>query len=284
MRVFDPDGMPQESFGGFGGGPGEVTDPLALEQVGDTVLILDGDMKIEQYVWTGAGWEAGARIQLHVGAQDLCPMREGIAVAGLRMDGYGESGFTLDPRAVHVVPYAGGSISTSFSEPYGYDEKGPLWFMVRSRLACDPGRGVVWAAYEMLNEVHALDLSGHLLWITRLADVTTPAMLEIIAPDNHSQGVAMDPEHLAPVEHITRISLLGDSILAVQVESRSMEEAPGGQRAVSFRTYFLNAGTGLGMGGFRGRHQVMGGGSGRVVLYREDPVPQFAVVPFGHGP
>jgi hypothetical protein len=47
---------------------------------------------------------------------------------------------------------------------------------------------------------------------------------------------------------------------------------------VDFRTYFVDANTGTGLGGIRAKHQVIGGGQSRAILYRDDPFPQVAVV------
>jgi hypothetical protein len=275
-RVFGLDGTPEFSFGGQGEGPGELTSPVALGYADGEVMILDAFLKIERYGWTGVEWEPAGRLGLRMDAQDLCPLGESLAVIGMRIGEDGEIGSSHDPRAVHLLSYRDQEITASFSAPYSYDGIMALWYMMRGKLACDSGRGVVWVAYESLGEVHALDLDGNLLWITRLTDMATPEMVEM-----EGEAIRRDMRAGQPVEIITHISLLDESLLAVQVWSVTVELAETGgpgERTSSYRTYFLDADSGLGVGGFRGAHLVIGGGDGHAILYREDPFPQFAVV------
>ena len=281
VRTFAPDGTPQATFGGIGEGPGELRSPVALGYADGAFLILDAALKIERYGWTGAEWEPAGRLQLPMDAQDLCPLDEGLAVVGMRIGEDGRLGSSQDPRAVHILSGPGQEVSTSFSAPYSYDGILALWYMMRGKLTCDSGRGVVWVAYEALGEVHALDVDGSLLWIARLTDMAVPQMVEM-----EGRSIGGDRKPGEPVEIITHISLLDESLLAVQVWSVSIElneTGRPGERTSSYRTYFIDAHSGLGVGGFRGDHQVIGGGNGQAILYREDPFPQFAVVAIGGG-
>jgi hypothetical protein len=281
VRTFAPDGTPLATFGGIGEGPGELTWPAALGYAGGSFLVLDAAMKVEQYGWNGAEWEPASRIPLPMDAQDLCPLRDGLALIGMRTGDDGMLGTAHDPRAVHILSSSDGEISSSFSAPYSYDGVLALWYMMRGKLACDAGRGRVWVAYETLGEVHALDLDGTLLWIARLTDMVTPKMVEM-----EGEAIRGDTEEGQPIEIISNISLLDGSALAVQVTSALFQR--GGEddqpnRTVSYRTYLMDAESGRGLGGFRGSHRVLGGGGGRAILYRDDPFPQFAVVPLGGG-
>jgi len=282
-RVFALDGTPESSFGGQGEGPGELTSPVALEYADGAALILDAALKIERYGWTGSEWEPVGRLGLRMDAQDLCPLDDGLAVLGLRIGEDGRIG-SAGARVIHVLSYRDQEVLTSFSEPYHHDGILALWYMARGKLTCDRSRGVVWVAYEMLHEVHALDLDGNLLWISRLTDMTCPDLIETAMDGNTRVG--RDPEYRDPTELITHISLLDESLLAVQVASYSFERTQTGRpgrRSVSYRTYLIDAESGLGVGGFRGTHQVIGGGNGHAILYREDPFPQFAVVSVSGG-
>ncbi len=281
-RIFGADGTPLSRFGGKGEGPGELTSPVALASAGGDVLILDAAMKVERYGWSGTEWEPTRRLQLPMDAQDLCPLDDGLAVIGMRVGEDGMLGSSGDPRAVHILSYDDQEVTASFSAPYHYEGVMALWYMMRGKLACDPARRVVWAAYEYLHEIHALDQEGNLLWITRLADVPTTYMVEM----RGGAAVGGRPQEGVPVEMISDITLLDDDLLAVQVTSalfeRNTEGAPP-TRTVSYRTYLLDPDTGEGVGAFRADHQVIGGGNGRAVLYREDPFPQVAVVRVGEG-
>jgi hypothetical protein len=153
--------------------------------------------------------------------------------------------------------------------------------MMRGKLACDPARGIVWVAYETLHEIHALDLAGNLLWVSRLTDMITTPMIE-----SEGSRFRADAKEGVPIEIITHITLLDESLLAVQVLSVLAErvaEGDGFDRTFTYRTYFIDADTGLGVGAFRRNHQVIGGGNGHAILYREDPFPQFAVVSLSGG-
>lgn len=274
VRTFGPHGTPGSTFGGFGEGPGELRRPVAVAVDHDTVMILDAALKVERYGRTGTGWEPTGRLGLPVDAQDLCPTDDGLLVVGMRIADEREPGGSAGGRAVHLVS-RDGEIAASFSRPYRYGGIGPVYSLTRGRLACDRDRGLVWVAYATLREVHALDLDGSLRWIVRLADEAYPDVIE-------RPGGAFGEDPAAErMDLITHVTLLEGSLLAVQVASRSFQErAPGARRSVSttYRTYFIDGDTGAGVGAFQGGHQVIGGGEGRAVLYREEPFPQFAVV------
>lgn len=281
-RVFGADGTPLSRFGGKGEGPGELTFPLALASAGGDVLILDGAMKVERYGWSGTQWEPTQRLPLPMDAQDLCPLDDGLAVIGMRVGEDGMLGSSGDPRAVHILSYDDEEVTASFSAPYDYDGVMALWYMMMGKLACDRVRRMVWAGYQYLHEIHALDLDGDLLWITRLADMPTTYMMEM----RGGAAVGGRPFEGVPVEIISGITLLDHDLLAVQVTSaffeRNTEGAPP-TRTVSYRTYLIDPDTGEGVGAFRAEHQVIGGGNGYAILYREDPFPQVAVVKVGEG-
>lgn len=83
------------------------------------------------------------------------------------------------------------------------------------------------------------------------------------------------------IEQTTRITRLGRSLLAVQVESCSVADFEARHPEPSYRTYFLDAATGRGVGAIAANHQILSADGERAVLYREAPFPQFAVVTLG---
>jgi hypothetical protein len=180
-------------------------------------------------------------------------------------------GGVADGMTVHAVSNDE-RIQASFSRPYRYSGAGPVHSLTRGTLACDRQRGLVWVAYSTLHEVHALDQYGTLRWIVRLTDQSYPDILE-----RPGGRFGEDPEQRARADRITHVSLPDDSLLAVQVTSRRFGDR-GGQHTDSYRTYLLDANTGIGLGAFEEDHQVIGGGGGYAVVYRELPFPQFGVV------
>jgi hypothetical protein len=273
VRVFTLDGAPHTAFGGLGAGPGEVTSPVALEHRDGMLVVLDAAMKIERYELIGRQWQHADRVPLPVDAQSVCITDDGFAVLGLRSGELSEPGQPVGRRTVHLISERDQETTESFAEPYRHESELAVWSMARGKLVCDPGRRLLWVAYSALRELHAYHFGGNLRWIARLKDMNSPDFIE-----TGGTRIRRDLGSSATADVISHISLLDDMVLAVQVASYSTTRTPSEPRQVDFRTYFVDANTGTGLGGIRAKHQVIGGGQSRAILYRDDPFPQVAVV------
>ena len=135
-------------------------------------------------------------------------------------------------------------------------------------IACDPTGRQLWIAYQQLGEVHAHTSEGTLLWIARLEGFHSPGLFEgpgSVRFDRNGRSQA--------IELISNVTYLPPDLVLVDVESR----AHLGDTEIARRFYILDSNTGEGLGVVDG-YGVIGGGYDRVVLYREDPFPQFSVV------
>jgi hypothetical protein len=279
VRLFTTDGTPESGFGSFGQGPGEVRAPVALAADDDAVVVLDAALKIERFGRRGPSWQPLGSTRLTIGGADVCAMDPGLVVLGPLVGAQPKATLRTDPQTVHVVDRKTGEVSTSFSAPYRYDDLMALWEMVKGRLACDRGGDRIWVAYSVLHEVHALDLDGRLLWITRLSDLVYPDLVE--TTEGGRISIHEDILSTERIEQTTHITRLGRSLLAVQVESYSMADLKAPHPEPSYRTYFLDAATGRGVGAIAADHQILAADGTHAVLYRQDPFPQFAVVTLG---
>lgn len=273
VRLFSLGGLPLASFGEFGRGPGQFTSPVRMEFLDDEISVLDAAMKIERYRELDSTWQGFDTQSIPFVAQDFCRLDDRIAVLGLQNSGGDRPAATTNPQTLHLLASDGRTIPISFSGPYAYSGTMALWYLTQGHLACDPRRGLIWVAYSILHEVHAFDADGHLRWITRLSDAVYPALIETAGT-----RVGEDLASADRVDVVSNVSLITSSLLAVQLESRTVADIQSSERNISLRTYFIDALSGLSLGVVDGDSRVIGGGNGRVVLYREEPFPQMAVV------
>lgn len=161
----------------------------------------------------------------------------------------------------------------SFSTPYAFLKD----YLVASIygeavLACEetPAGGELWVAYSTLGEVHAMNADGDLHWIVSLADFHYPNQVQT------STAMGMDPAQAHLVELISDISLVAESLLAVQVTS--IDRTDRSRPETSHRTYVLDKKSGRVMGAFSGSHEVLGAGDHEAVLYRAVPYPKISIV------
>jgi hypothetical protein len=279
VRLFTPELQPQVVLGGFGEGPGELQEPVAIfENPRGWISVVDaGGVRIERFESSHAQGRV-KRTPLPVfHPLGGCAIKQKVFLAGVDVTfDYEARTANLDSsEAIHEIDPEG-ILTNSFSIPYA----GMGDYMVSStyspaHLECEEIQGEewIWAAFLALGEVHAMDGSGNLRWITRLSDFKYPNQIQT------PEAFGMDPSQTDLVELIVNVSSLADSLLAVQVSST--QRVFRAQRETSYRTYLLRKETGEFVGAFSGSHQILGSGSEGAVLYRADPHPQISLVGLG---
>jgi hypothetical protein len=274
VRIVSADGRSLGAVGSFGNGPGQFVEPksLSLTAAGGLLVLDHGGMRIEVFpepLQSKQSIRINAPVAYPYGA---CSIDDRLFVTGLRITTQPARQLT-GTDMVHEVD-SGGTILRSFSQPYARMSD-PLVASTYSptQMACDAtAGGSLWVAYALLGEVHAFGPDGELRWIAVLTDVRIPRHLQL------SGRIGVYPGQGDTIEHINRVRLLSADALAVQVHSRTLQSDNPRRWEVSYRTYLLDPRNGAVLGSFAGDHQVIGGGGGRAILYREHPYPQIAVV------
>jgi len=309
VRVLSPSLEPVDVLGGEGEGPGEFDGPGWLFWVGPDEFGVLGAGRIEVFRQAGGTYEYSRRIPVGAlpSAEDACFTPEHRYVEGLRLsvgeaevtrEGLRQIDFeeaTIQPEVLHEIG-AGGDVLRSFSAPYQvtlpYENGGDLLHMAlnltNGPLACRAG--VVWAGYSLLGEVHALGEDGALRWITRLMDLGHPGLRYMWDASGQRYGRS-GIYHVEDFEggdfalpYLNRVILLSDDVLAAQVRNTyygPIEEGQPQSVTITYRTYLLDPEDGHFLGGFTADHQILGGGNGTAVLYRELLFPQISVVRLG---
>jgi len=260
------------SRGSLGDGPGELVEPVGVLSVTpDTFAVVDAEGRRLQFFTASNDGDAGRRTVPLV-AFDACFVNGNLFVAGPRTQ-QDSAGAVLHTKAfVHQVDDAG-RITRSISVPYRSANLTLAYTYGVAKLACDSREGGhLWVAYSALGEVHALQPDGSVLWIARVNDLKFPSQIE------SGNVIGSDPAHALIREHIANITLISDTVLAIQVQSRTRPDLATRTWINSFRTYLIHTRDGRSLGAFSADHQIVGAGGGKVVLYREDPYPQIQIV------
>ena len=279
VRLFSPAMKPRTVLGGFGEGPGEVEDPVAIfEHPRGWITVVDADgVRLERFSLERPEGNTERSPLPVYWAYDGCGIGDRSFVVGTNVafDFEQRTANLLSPGVVHELDLAG-ELVNSFAIPYSnmreYEVSSAYGM---AYLECEDTQqgGRIWVAYSILGEVHSMDTSGELHWIARLSDLRYPNLIQT------PTAMGMDPEQTELIEFITNISLLSDSVLAIHVTS--VRRFSRTERDTSVRTYLLEKETGQFLGGFRGSHQVLGGGQGQAVLYEASPHPQISLVEIG---
>lgn len=277
VRLFSEAGVPLGTLGRPGDGPGELADPVALVADGPSVSVASqAGSRLERFTdpfGDLGGPENGRRSIDLISLRDACLVGGDVVAMGVNLVGNAADERT-DGGYLHAVDSAG-SVSHSFAAPYdapGIDVLAT--YSDQLAVACVDGReGGIWAAYGMLGEVHAFDSEGELRWIARLDDLVFPDLIEV-----PGEAIGLHPEQRGLLEYISGLSVLDDSVLAVQVTSTRRASSGSAESSDSFRTYLLNLTSGEYRGGAEGSFQVLGAGFGRSILYREMPHPSLMIL------
>lgn len=303
VRAFDKHLVPTHTIGRLGDGPGEFVQPEALHWLSSRdFAVFDADAhRLEQFGRAGGNWEVSGRIPLLAvpRADDACAVDNHIYVKGVSLT---LGTVAVTPADVHGLDLgsatvvldgfmheldAEGGILRSFSMPYQQFVHPTLaiYFTEEGGLECWAGR--LWVGYGPLGEVHAFRATGAFEWITRITDLHHPGFrYEFSATGEllpRSGGLNVDAADVRSVgyslEWIHRLTLLSPEVLAVSVKGRTIgPESAGYPETLINRTYLLDPATGGFLGAFVSNHEVLGGGHGRAVLYREEPYPQVVLV------
>lgn len=282
VRLFTRDLKPRGRLGGFGGGAGEVADPLGLFRAGPGwVGVVDGAGRRIEY-FPLAPSSSSARPGIRIGVSrvfDTCQISDRLFALGLVLaDTQGLNELT-NVALVHELN-ATGAVKSSFSEPYP-PIRHPLVADIYAigRLACDHvGGGRIYAAYSMLGEVHAMSSDGDLVWIAQLSDFQQPRQRHVAG-----RSIGVDPEQdILRIDYIEHLALLSPQVLALTVRSRVRESLRSSSWNVVHVTYLIDAVSGELVEHLQGDVMVIGGGNGHAILYREVPHPQVVVREFVH--
>lgn len=301
-------GSAPERLGGFGEGPGEFIRPIDVaEDSRGRLLVLNrtgGALRIERFTPVGFGFAFDRRLALPLypgdGGSTLCTAAGRTYVTGVllreeeRSGGKPLEGLLGSRFLVHELG-EDGDILHSFAAPYGPPrdfageqaqaansvdvraiELDVMLHFGSARVSCDGSQGGrVWIAFSELGELHLHTADGDLLWIARLRDFELATLHQ--STYEFGTSVGGDPNRTFPVvrDRITDVSLITEGIVALQVtRTRTQRDRT---RDFSYRTYLLDASSGLLLGAFTADHRIMSGRSGRVLLYREAPHPQAVV-------
>ena len=305
VRWFSEDLQPLAVIGTSGDGPGEFVNPVGVQESlsGDLWVAnhLGSRLRLERFARMDDGFEFESRELLNVVSDDgarFCISGDRILASGLDvMEVDGSDGRNLPYLSsgsfVHELslvgeqvggmpsPYSGlevaadGADLSRGGETARYElssnvEIALIFSTIRIDCTSPPAEGKVstWVGYSALGEIHALDPMGRVVWIVRLTDQQGPRMVQRI----HSFGtsVGLDTDQSADeIEMIESVVQLSSNILAVSVRSRNGD---------GFRTYLLDPSTGALIDGFISDHMVLAGRGGRVLLYREFPHPELALM------
>lgn len=269
VRIFDRSGMPAQVLGGFGEGPGEFEDPIAISFGPlDTLLVADRGVLIHKFGRTGDTLVFSNRIRLKgIVPQDACSAGGDLFVLGERYVAEAGSG-DWSPSflgSVHKVSDQG-EVEKSFSVPYLTED--PLEFQRFSVgvLACDAPNGRVWIGYGPLGEIHAYGADGDLLWISKLEGFRHSLFKDErggIVPDMSADRVDM----------LRSIFYLSPEALVATVESWTFEET-GLELDTEARIIVINPDTGEVRAAGAGWN-LLGGSALSAVAVRNAPFPQF---------
>jgi hypothetical protein len=244
-------------------------EPFAVDYRGDGVItVLDYDMRKLEHISTINN--SISRLALPVRAVDFCWI-------GTRTFALGpffqvvDSALLLNSTAlVHEIA-PDGHMLRSFSNPYRFDNRFVIETLGAGRMACSTNHGgLIWVGYSYLGETHSLTADGKVLWIARITDFNRRGFLTT----QTSSG--FDPNALA-MDRIKSVTLLSDSVLAVQVETRTRANATTAPWDIRLRTYVLNAETGDLITSFSADHEIIGGGNGIAIQYKNAPFPRVSL-------
>lgn len=272
VRIFDQSGAPDTTLGGFGDGPGEISHPQSLSYSDGIIGILDGFRELERFTYESGQWRFIDRMDLPLTARDVCLGRDGLFALGIKPEDVAGEGGAMDARLLHAMDPEG-QILSSFGDVYATDQRIVLSSIGQGTLACDARGSRVFVGFSMLHEVHAYTRDGDLSWITTLDHLSYPDLVEF-----GEGGIGSDPSSSETNDLVRSVSLISDTVLAVQVESRSMDDLAAGIDRTEFETVYLDSRTGRLLGAHEGGHRIIGGGEGIAILYTEDPFPEFALV------
>lgn len=297
VRVIDSRNRPAGFVGGSGNGPGEFNDPASFVRLApDEFGVLSADQHRIERFRVGTSYTGSGRITLNAipRTEAACFSASRLYTKGIRLSADGvpltpanmsgadlKSAIVGHDGFVHELD-AGGGIVRSFSMPYDslVDQLLAINITTDGDMTCDRER--VYVGYGVLGEVHTFDRDGGLRWIVRVTDLDHPGYRYRWGRSGRmprSGSPAMDASQgNVGYEWINRLSLLSPELLAIDVKRRQIgSRSDGFPVTFTHRTYFVDARTGSPLGAFAGEHEVLGGGHGYVVLYREDPFPQVQV-------
>jgi hypothetical protein len=165
LRWFDASGAFVSRTGRSGRGPGELFAPTAVTvDGGGSVYVLDPpNLKIARYRATADGLE-------HLGDMRIGPAFDFCMIGARQFTMYpSRDGVVHELDATGAIRHSFGDLSVSDVSDVLAAEVG-LEMANRGDLACDRARGRILRTSEQLGRVYSYDLSGHLLWETRLPE------------------------------------------------------------------------------------------------------------------
>lgn len=288
VRVYTPTLHLLQRVGSFGDGPGQFVEPSAVVTLAEgsrlRLGVVDEDARrVEWFREEEGGFVTSARTQLPLYAPASgCVASERLVVAGLLAHAAEITRENTGVFAENVHELSStGEVLRSFAAPYS---GATTWIiaanMSRAQIAC--GDELTWAAYLALGEVHAFDARGEVRWIVRITDLDHPGFIQRFRPDgNWSFGLNLTTESDQAIENVSRVALLADDVLAVQLTFTTRTN----RSDVRFGTLLLDPTNGRPLGAFIADHMIMAGRAGVALLYKNNPYPRMsvAVMPANEG-
>jgi len=277
LRVFDRTGTLLQTARGFGGGPGEFQDPLAVSLTeGDTILVADLMALIHRFVRLEGGWEFLDRIRIEgVTPKDVCKTDGKIFALGSRYTSGPQSeewSFSFE-GSIHQIT-RDGSVAQSFSVPYRSENSLVVERLADGVLACDPAGGRLWVGYGALGEVHAFTADGGLRWIARVGDFEHSLLVD-------DQGGIVPDSRPGRLDILNSLFLASPDALLLNIDTWRFGDAGMARDSLS-RFVALDPETGERIAeGMSAR--LLGGSDGTVVAAKNDPFPQFVILSADNG-
>lgn len=222
LSLYSNAGQLLDRSGRAGGGPGEFTDPVAVDVTArGEVLVFDEGGRISTFSAEGDSLRFIGSVELDAQVYDGCSMHDHLYVHGARPD-------THDAILVYSQQ---GDFQFSFGEVYRTRSLLIHRQLSRGWLACVPGSDLVVFAPRLLPEVHVFEPTGRLSWWSEFHGFVP---VELIAS---ARGTIVSSPS-GGFHFVESLAALSDHDVAVQVASVAVRD--GDQEVVQRQTFSMD--------------------------------------------
>lgn len=262
LRVFSATGLPEQSLGRAGRGPGEFSDPLSLA-VDSRGALHVGDLRhsIQVFSHSTSGYRLERTLQVDVAVRGLCLLDSVMVIHGMQL---------RSASILHVYDRLGTRLR-SFGVLYQSPNALVNHEFGAGRIACDSATGFVfYVPGGAIGEVRAYRLDGSLVWRTVLSGYRVNRI------EDYRGGIRIATNQ-AGVNFVRALTLLPGRGLLVQIAYRSAQALREGVDYTSLTSVLLDHVTGRPSALGTSLPPIVAATRGEVVLGYDDPAPRFEV-------
>lgn len=262
LRLFDPSGVPRQTVGRAGRGPGEFSDALSLTADSEGQLYV-GDLTraIQVFVAGPAGYRFARTIRIDVAPRGMCFIDTLLIVQGIAY---------RQAEILHVYDRSGRRLR-SFGAMY--QSSNPLInaeFGVGS-IACDAREGLIfYAPRSALGEVRAYRPDGTAVWRIAFGGYRVNRI------EDRPRGMSVTTS-ASGVHSLHSLTFVPGRGVLVQVSFRTPEALREGAEFTTLYSVLLDPATGRPIASGSGLPPILASAQREVALVFDEPAPAFEV-------